>query len=289
MKLIIISGRSGSGKSTAINLLEDEGYYAIDNLPTPLIPQLIDLLQNGGMPQVNKVGICVDARNASGELHDFAKSLLESYNDKMDVEIVFLDAEYNSLIKRFSETRRRHPLSNETTSLTEAIDREEKLLEPLERIATIRINTTHMSLHDLRSELKNRLVEDKPIGTTLLFQSFGFKHGIPLQSDLMYDVRVLPNPYWDINLRNFTGRDQAVKNFLSSHVIVDTMFKDICNYLENWLPYYEQNNRSYLTVSVGCTGGQHRSVYLSERLGEYFSKKYNRVQVRHRELGENYD
>lgn len=283
MKVVIISGRSGSGKSTALNLLEDEGYYCIDNLPVALIPDVINHLEQSNAAEHSKVAICIDARNASQDLSNLV-SLFHNRPEAIEVDILFLDADNERLIKRFSETRRRHPLSNKHTALTEAIINERRILAPIADIATLTIDTSGMSLHELRTVIKSRLVEKQGAGISILFQSFGFKHGIPVDADIVYDIRILPNPHWDPNLRALTGRDQAVIDFLSGQDEVNEMERDIQQYLEKWLPLFEHNNRSYLTIGIGCTGGQHRSVYMSEQLGSYFSQLYTNVQVRHREL-----
>lgn len=283
MKLVIISGRSGSGKSTALNLLEDEGYYCIDNLPVLLIPQVVDHLQESNASEHNKVAICVDARNSSNDLSSLVKMMSDRPTD-VDVDILFLDADDNILIKRFSETRRRHPLSNKHTALTEAILSERKLLEPIANMSTLTIDTSTMSLHELRTMIKSRLVEKKGSGISILFQSFGFKQGVPVDADIVYDIRILPNPHWDPVLRSLTGQDQEVCEFLNKQPEVEEMFTDIRTYLEKWLPLFEHNNRSYITIAIGCTGGQHRSVYMVERLARHFQQQYPNVQVRHREL-----
>ena len=283
MKLVIISGRSGSGKSTALNLLEDEGYYCIDNLPVVLIPPTVKHLQSSDAQEHNKVAICIDARNASQDLSNLV-GLVQDKPDNLDIDILFLDADSEKLIIRFSETRRRHPLSNKQTALTEAIINERKLLEPIADIATLTIDTSSMSLHELRTMIKSRLVEKDSTGISILFQSFGFKQGVPVDADVVYDIRILPNPHWDPSLRALTGKDQPVIDFLDQQDEVNEMYKDIKDYLVKWLPLFEHNNRSYITVSIGCTGGQHRSVYMAERLGKYFQANYNNVQIRHREL-----
>lgn len=283
MKLVIISGRSGSGKSTALNLLEDEGYYCIDNLPVMLITQVVTHLQQSNDNEHDKVAICVDARNTSQDL----SALVEFANntgDDVNLDILFLDADSQQLIKRFSETRRRHPLSNKDTALTEAIIYERKILEPVANIATLTIDTSSMNLHELRATIKSRLVEKQGTGISILFQSFGFKQGIPVDADFVYDIRILPNPHWDPSLRAFTGKDQGVIDFLNEHQSVEDMFSDIRDFIAKWIPMFEQNNRSYITIAVGCTGGQHRSVYMAERLAEFFSTCYQDVQTRHREL-----
>jgi len=283
MKLVIISGRSGSGKSSALHLLEDEGYYCIDNLPVSLITELVNRFRDtANSTDLDKVALCIDARNTSSDLKDFI-SLLDEKPDDVEVEIIFLDTETHKLLKRFSETRRRHPLSNKNIPLSEAIEKEKKRLEPIADQATLIIDTTEMSLHELRSTLKTRLVEKNGPGISVLFQSFGFKHGIPQDADIVYDIRILPNPHWDHQLRNLTGLDQPVIDFLDNQPEVESMFNDIKDYLEKWLPSFENNNRSYITIAIGCTGGQHRSVYMAERLARFFGHDYNNVQVRHRE------
>jgi UPF0042 nucleotide-binding protein len=283
MKLLIISGRSGSGKSTALNLLEDEGYYCIDNLPVVLIPQVVTHLRDSNARVHNNVAICVDARNTSSDL----SSMVNFYHSKpegIDIDILFLDADNERLIKRFSETRRRHPLSDKHTALTEAIIYERQILEPIADIATLTIDTSSMNLHELRTVIKSRLLEKQGAGISILFQSFGFKQGVPVDADIVYDIRILPNPHWDPKLRPLTGQAQPVIDFLNGQAQVQEMFEDIKNYLEKWLPLFEHNNRSYLTIAIGCTGGQHRSVYMAEKLAKYFSNLYQNVQYRHREL-----
>jgi len=283
MKLVIISGRSGSGKSTALNLLEDEGYYCIDNLPVSLIPDLVTHLKGSQSRDYNNVAICIDARNASDDLSNFVE-LIEQWPAGDKLEVLYLDAENERLIKRFSATRRRHPLSNKHTALGEAILSEQNILEPIAKIATLSIDTSTMSLHELRTAIKLRLVEQQGAGISILFQSFGFKQGIPVDADIVYDIRILPNPHWDPLLRNQTGQDSDVIQFLESQFEVREMYSDISAYLEKWLPHFETNNRSYITIAIGCTGGQHRSVYLVEKLAGYFSDSYQNVQIRHREL-----
>lgn len=282
MHLIIISGRSGSGKSSALHLLEDEGYYCIDNLPVVLLPQLIAALRDGSLDTPQKVAVCIDARNASRDLSRFSE-LLKALPEDVRTEVVYLDADDHSLIKRFSETRRRHPLSDKNTALAEAIARERQWLEPIASAASLVLDTSAMNVHELRSSIRERLVSSTT-GLSLLFQSFGFKRGIPVDADFVYDLRALPNPHWDPNLRNFTGRDAAVAEFLDSQSAVQAMYRDIRDFLERWLPLFIANNRSYITVALGCTGGQHRSVYMSEQLGQHFSNQFKNVQVRHRDL-----
>jgi UPF0042 nucleotide-binding protein len=284
MKLTIISGRSGSGKSTVLHILEDRGYYCIDNLPASLLPALADRISNGDA-HLSDIAVSIDARNISADLQQAPEIISELQARELSTEIIFLDANSQTLLKRFSESRRKHPLSNESTDLREAIDIESALLESISMMANLVIDTSNMSLHQLRDLVKNRLLESSETNMALLFESFGFKNGIPVDADLVYDVRCLPNPYWDTALRSLTGLDADVAKFLDSQDEVQEMIDDIRAYLEKWLPRYESNNRSYITVAVGCTGGQHRSVYIGEKLKKYFSSKIKNVQIRHRDLG----
>lgn len=283
MHLVIISGRSGSGKSSALHLLEDEGYYCIDNLPVALLPQLVLALRAGGQESPQKVAVCIDARNANKDLSRFGE-LLTALPEEVHTEILYLDADDHSLIKRFSETRRRHPLSDQHTALAEAIAREKRLLEPIAMAAGLTLDTSAMNVHELRGALRERLVGANAAGLSLQFQSFGFKRGIPVDADFVFDLRVLPNPHWDTNLRSLTGREREVIEFLDAEDEVQEMFVDISGFLEHWLPRFVANNRSYITVALGCTGGQHRSVYMAERLGRHFVSQFKNIQIRHREL-----
>jgi len=284
MKLTIISGRSGSGKSTVLHILEDRGYYSIDNLPASLLPALADRISNGNT-HLCDIAVSIDARNISADLQQAPEIISELQARELSTEIIFLDANSQTLLKRFSESRRKHPLSNESIDLREAIDIESALLESISMMANLVIDTSNMSLHQLRDLVKNRLLETSETNMALLFESFGFKNGVPVDADLVYDVRCLPNPYWDTALRSLTGLDADVAKFLESQEEVQEMTDDIRAYLEKWLPKYESNNRSYITVAVGCTGGQHRSVYIGEKLKKYFSSKIKNVQIRHRDLG----
>ena len=283
MKLTIISGRSGSGKSTVLHILEDRGYYSIDNLPASLLPALADRISNGNT-HLSDIAVSIDARNISADLQQAPEIISELQARELSTEIIFLDANSQTLLKRFSESRRKHPLSNESIDLREAIDIESALLESISMMANLVIDTSNMSLHQLRDLMKNRLLETSETNMALLFESFGFKNGVPVDADLVYDVRCLPNPYWDTALRSLTGLDADVAKFLESQDEVQEMVDDITAYLEKWLPRYESNNRSYITVAVGCTGGHHRSVYMGEKLRRYFSSKIKNVQIRHRDL-----
>lgn len=280
MKLVIISGRSGSGKSSALHLLEDEGFYCIDNLPVGLLPQLSQqLAQAGGL---RRVAVCIDARNVNKDLARFGE-LLAALPHGVDREVLYLDADDHTLIKRFSETRRRHPLSDERTALAEAIAREKKLLDPIATAAGLTIDTSRMNVHELRTLLRERVLGRQVSGLSLLFVSFGYKGGVPVDSDLVFDLRVLSNPHWQPTLRPQTGRDSDVIEYLDQQPEAAEMFNDIYRFLDKWLPRFVAGNRSYITVSLGCTGGQHRSVYMAERLARAFAPQYKDVQVRHRE------
>lgn len=283
MKLTIISGRSGSGKSTVLHILEDRGYYCIDNLPASLLPFLANRITSDASSNPN-VAVSIDARNISADLQQVPEIINDLKQKDLPTEIIFLDANSQTLLKRFSESRRKHPLTTDTVGLKEAIDKESELLEAISVMASLSIDTSNMSLHQLRDTIKSRLIDNIDTGLALLFLSFGYKNGVPVDADIVYDVRCLPNPYWDTSLRSLTGLDGAVEAFLDAHEEVQEMYGDITQYLQKWLPSYERDNRSYITVGVGCTGGQHRSVYLCEKLGEHFSASISNVQVRHREL-----
>jgi len=286
MHLVIISGRSGSGKSTVLNVLEDVGYYCIDNLPLALLPELIRQTRDSASDEHKMVAVCIDARNATTDFSQFASLLAEMPVD-VQTDIIYLDASTPTLFKRFSETRRKHPLSNVQTALREAINKEKTLLEPIANSADLVINTSQMSVHELRAIIKKRVFrESANASMSILFMSFGFKRGIPIDADIVYDVRCLPNPYWVPDLRSQTGLDDSVKEFLNDQPEVIEMFDDICRYLDRWLPRFEANSRSYMTIAIGCTGGMHRSVYLSEQLRSWYASRFGNVQVHHRELAQ---
>ncbi len=285
MELIIISGRSGSGKSTVLHVLEDRGYYCIDNLPASLLPSLADRVSQDS-EESPKVAVSIDARNLSSDLQQVPEIIEDLRSRDLSTEVVFLDANSQTLLKRFSESRRKHPLSSQQIGLIEAIDMESTLLAPIAMLASLNIDTSNMSLQALRETIKSRVVGGEAPGMALLFESFGFKNGVPVEADIVYDVRCLPNPYWNTNLRALTGLDSEVAGYLDNEPEVGEMISDIRSYLEKWLPSYENNNRSYMTIAIGCTGGQHRSVFICERLGALFSSKIPNVQIRHRELSQ---
>lgn len=281
MKLVIISGRSGSGKTTALHVLEDIGYYCVDNLPVNLLPSLIKELRTDS--NVSMVAIGIDARNAGGQLHRLPNLLREMTSQGVEYQVIYLDSDDETLIKRFSETRRKHPISNDTNTLREAIEREREILNPIASSASLIIDTTSLTLHQLRDQIKVRVGEDTDT-MAILIESFGFKNGIPKDADVVFDVRCLPNPHWVTHLRALTGCDKPVQDFLAEHATVHEMIADILAYLNKWLPRFAANNRSYMTIAIGCTGGQHRSVYITEQLVAALQPHFNNIQARHREL-----
>ncbi|MCU7835237.1 MAG: RNase adapter RapZ [gamma proteobacterium symbiont of Taylorina sp.] len=283
MKLQIVSGISGSGKTTALQVLEDLDYYCIDNLPIELLSELLtESLKN--RPDIDKVAIGIDARTPGSNLADISVIIQHLEKNSIQCNILFLHAQTSILLKRFSETRRKHPLTNEQTSLEEAIEQERKILGVIQKTAHDNIDTSNQNVHQLRDKIKHLvLLNNQPV-MALQFTSFGFKHGMPDEADIIFDMRCLPNPHWEPTLRPLTGRDQAVIKFLQQQQSCNEMFSDIQQYIEKWLPCYEKNNRNYFTIAIGCTGGQHRSVYMAEQLTKYFQQKREAVMVRHREI-----
>ena len=284
MRLIIVSGRSGSGKSTALDVLEDNGFYCIDNLPAGLLPELAERALLHTEVLQPQVAVSIDARNLPTHLQRFPELLAEVRARHIQCDVLYLDADDETLLKRFSETRRRHPLTDENRSLAEAIRDETLLLEPISDLADLKIDTTNLNLYQLRDSLKLRLLNKPEPGTAFLIESFGFKRGMPIDADLVFDVRCLPNPYWKPDLRANSGLDQPVIDYLSAQADVNEMYTDIHAYLHKWLPRFAASNRAYVTIAIGCTGGHHRSVYLAERLGKTLKPQLKNLQVRHRDL-----
>lgn len=286
MKLIIISGLSGSGKSVALHTLEDEEYYCVDNLPPALLPSFVEEIHRNA-PRYQKSAVGIDARASDVDIQGLPQFLrnLKVGNTDIDTELIYLDSDIDELIKRFSETRRRHPLSVKGLPLIDAINREQSLLSSVKEQADLVIDTSPLNVHDLRKLIISRMGSGDAVTTlSVLFQSFGFKNGVPGDSDFVFDVRCLPNPHWVHELRSLTGRDEKVVAFLQEQPLVSQMQQTLIDLLETWLPRFEEEKRRYVTVSIGCNGGQHRSVYLSEQLKKHFSGKRDRVSVRHREL-----
>ena len=283
MRVVIISGRSGSGKSSALQLLEDVGFNCIDNLPASLLPELINRVQEQPQVENTRLALGIDARNLWQDVQQAPQVIETLRTSGVQCDVIYLDARSPVLVQRFSETRRKHPLSDNRTHLLEALEQEKKLLEPLASMADLVIDTSSLSLHQLRELVKNRVVGEESPGMAILFQSFGFKHGVPVDADLVFDLRCLPNPYWVAELRNKTGLDPEVVEFLREHPETEAMQRDITQFLERWLPSYQKSNRSYTCVAIGCTGGRHRSVYMVEHLAEVFSSQFDNIQIRHRE------
>lgn len=279
MEIIIISGRSGAGKSVALRALEDMGYYCVDNLPLDLLPQLADILAK----TQSAVAISLDIRNLPDSTHSL-NQILNDIQQQYATKIIFLDSDRSTLIRRYSDSRRLHPLSSKDLSLEAAIDAEYQQLELLVQHANLIIDTTHISTHTLAERLREFLRGNTDKELKIIVESFGFKYGIPLDADYVFDVRFLPNPHWDPALRPMTGLDVPVADFLNSHMEVNEFIYLTRNYIETWLPMLEKNNRSYLTIAIGCTGGKHRSVYIAQQIGEYFQAKGKNVQIQHKSL-----
>jgi UPF0042 nucleotide-binding protein len=281
MRLVIVSGLSGSGKSVALHMLEDLDYYCVDNIPAGLLPMFISHTVRSNESTYSSTAVGVDARNRPAEISSVPKLVEELKRSGVNCEVLFLRADEDALIKRFSETRRRHPLSREGLGLTEAIRHERQLLDPISDTADLIIDTTRTSVHELRELIRQRVAGRTAGRLSILFESFAYRHGVPDDADFVFDVRSLPNPYWEPGLARMTGRDPEVAKYLERHAIVGKMLADIVAFLEHWIPELVRTNRSYLTIAIGCTGGQHRSVYLVERLAQHFAAKYPLVHARH--------
>ena len=278
MQLIIISGRSGSGKSVALRVLEDLGYYAVDNIPVNLLPSLVRSVSDS----YDKIAVSIDVRNLPKDQQEF-NEILEYLPEFAKPSLFYLDSDDHTLIRRFSETRRLHPLSMNAQPLDSAIKQEKVLLDVVVSRADVIIDTTDLSVHQLAESIRERVLGKKDNQLIITFESFGFKHGIPKNADYVFDARFLPNPHWEPELKPLTGLDQPVKDYLASHSIVQKFTWQIQTFLQTWLPHLERNNRSYLTIAIGCTGGQHRSVYLAQTLADSFSRSHKNVKVHHRE------
>jgi len=279
MKLFIISGRSGSGKSTILQALEDQGYQCIDNLPVTLLHSLVEEnLRSASL----LLAVCIDARSQS--LQTFPEILKALPLDKSARRVVYLDSVSPTLVKRFSETRRRHPLTSDKIDLRQAIDMEAQVLGTVADLADLTIDTTQLSSQQLKAQFVDRVLDHDSSNINLLVRSFGFKYGVPVDADFVFDLRCLPNPHWNPELRTLSGLDQPVMDYLQDQPMVNEMFEDISSILNRWVPRFEDNARVYMTVAIGCTGGQHRSVYMAQRLAEYLSREHSNVLVRHREL-----
>ncbi|MEO0575893.1 MAG: RNase adapter RapZ [Pseudomonadota bacterium] len=284
-RLVVVSGLSGSGKSVALNVLEDLGYYCIDNLPVSLLDHLMHDVMSDGSARGDKIAIGIDARNTSSDLNMLSEQVSRLRSRGISTEVLYLQTADDVLLKRYGETRRKHPLASGDVSLREAISKERVTLSPVLDVADLIIDTTRTSVYELRDLVRERVAPRDVHRLSILIESFGFKHGLPADADYVFDVRCLPNPYWEPKLRQQTGLDNAVIEFFNSEDIVDRMHDSILDFCEQWLPQFRNFNRSYLTIAIGCTGGQHRSVYMAERLAGTLRKTdANMITVRHNEL-----
>ncbi|MBT8447329.1 MAG: RNase adapter RapZ [Gammaproteobacteria bacterium] len=283
-RLIIVSGLSGAGKSVALHALEDLDYYCVDNLPVSFLPELVRQLDAGELPHIEAAAVGIDSRGSAAAIRSLPGVLEQLEAQQIRPEIVFLDASVETLIKRFSETRRKHPLSSDTVSLAKAIEMERELLLPIAAAADARIDTTRLQLHQLRTQIRELIAQRHPGQLALQLISFGYKNGIPPDADFVFDARCLPNPHWDPILRGLTGRDEPVQKYLAQAMEVRELVNSIAAFLETWIPRFEADDRSYLTVAVGCTGGRHRSVYIAEELSVAMHASGRHVLVFHRDL-----
>lgn len=279
MRFVIVSGRSGSGKTIAITTLEDLGFWCVDNLPLDLLEQLPNALSHAP-----KVAVSLDARNLSKQDAGKLATILANLKQKVALEIIYLDADDATLLRRFSETRRRHPLTSPDCDLQSAIRFEKKLLSVLATSADLIIDTSKVQLHGLKKLLRERLVDSDLQGPQILLQSFGFKYGHPADADIIFDTRCLPNPYWQDELRALNGRDALVQEFLNKSEDATSMVEDITNYLSKWIPKFSADNRRYLTIGIGCTGGQHRSVFVAEKIYQALTSSGLNVLIKHQQL-----
>ncbi|CAB1208555.1 RNase adapter RapZ [Acinetobacter bouvetii] len=277
-RILIVTGQSGSGKSSALQVLEDLGYYCIDNLPLALLPEIVEKLDHEN--NLEQLALGVDVRSTRADLQEF-DHVFEQLQRHGSVDIIYLTTQDQGLISRFSASRRPHPLASRFKSLNECIQEEKTLLLPIQLRSTVHIDTTDKSVHDLKHTLLSKLGQSDNL--ILILQSFGYKHGIPLDADYVFDVRHLPNPHWDLELRKYSGLDLPVQQFLLQSEQTNEMFQDIYHFLDKWLPAFAEGHRHYMTVSIGCTGGQHRSVYIVDRLKKALEEKWS-IQVLHREM-----
>jgi len=284
MRLIIVSGLSGSGKSVALHLLEDIDFYCVDNIPAALLKPFISHTIRGKDDVYPRTAVGLDARNRAKEIETVPVLVAELRRSGINCEVLYLHASDEVLLKRYAETRRKHPLVSGEVSLREAIASERRLLEPITSAADLVIDTSNMGVHALRERIRERIDRRREGRLGLMFESFGYKHGIPGDADFVFDVRTLPNPYWEHSLRGLTGRDPPVIAYLASHPSVGRLTAALVEFLTARIAEFAQANRSYLTIAVGCTGGQHRSVYIAERLAEHFRQSYPEVMTRHDSL-----
>jgi UPF0042 nucleotide-binding protein len=284
MRLIIVSGLSGSGKTVALHVLEDIGYYCIDNMPAALLKSVVEEVTTGSDQPTKMLAVGVDARNRRQDLEALPQLIDELRAQNIRTDVVFLQASDDVLLKRFSETRRRHPLAEQGAALRAAIHAERDMLAQVINAADLVIDTSRTSVYELAEAIRERVDRRKEHTLSVLIESFGFKNGIPADADFVFDVRCLPNPYWDLKLRGLTGLNNEVRNFLDEQETVVAMYADILAFLTRWIPEYDNMHRGYLTVAIGCTGGQHRSVYMVEKLGAALGQAHESILIRHNEL-----
>lgn len=285
MRLVLLGGLSGSGKSVALNMLEDLGYHTIDNLPLAIIKPTVEATLGADQMRYRRLAIGVDSKSTPAEFEELAQHIHEWRRTPHGCTVAYLLTDEATLTKRYSETRRRHPLAD-GRDLAAAISAEREVLEPLAQLADVRIDTTRTNVHELRELVRERVADEGERPMTLVVESFAYRAGVPQDADLVFDVRCLPNPYWEPGLREFTGLDRPIAEYLERYNVANRMLADIDRFLSGWLPTYSASNRSYLTVAIGCTGGRHRSVYMAEHLAQRLSQRGLRVLVRHWELGE---
>ena len=284
MRLIVVSGLSGSGKSVALHVLEDLGYYCIDNMPAALLRSVIDEVRSGDEGSSNLLALGVDARNRQQDLEALPRLIEELRQQNIQTELLFLQSSDDVLLKRYSETRRRHPLADHGTALRAAIASEREMLAEVLNSADLIIDTSRTSIYELADTIRERIDRRETGALSVLIESFGFKHGIPADADFVFDLRCLPNPYWTVELRGLTGQDNEVTEFLDAQPAFLAMFDDILAFLKRWIPKYNDVQRGYLTVALGCTGGQHRSVYMTDKLAAALRESHDPVLTRHNEL-----
>ena len=284
MKLVIVSGLSGSGKTVALHTLEDAGYFCVDNLPVALLPEFIETTILNTPALYDLVAVAIDARSGVGDVDRLDDAVKQIRQLNIITEILYLTADTKKLVSRFSETRRKHPLSRSGLPLVEAIHLEKNLLQNIYASADLIIDTTGINVHELKRKIVQRLLPDTGAELAILVQSFGFKHSLPNDTDFVFDVRCLPNPHWENALRHLTGQDKAVIEYLEGYAEVDAMFESIIGFLKTWLPSFVRENRSYMTISIGCTGGQHRSVYMAEKIANTLQQSTYHASVHHRDL-----
>lgn len=285
MRLIIVSGLSGSGKSVALHILEDLGYYCVDNMPAALLKSVIEEVTSGGDESAQLLALGVDARNRQEDLESLPRLLEELEQQQIQTDLLFLQSSDDVLLQRYSESRRRHPLAEHGTALRAAIDKERELMSVIINAADLVIDTSRTSVYELADTIRERVDRRSTQSLSVLIESFGFKNGIPADADFVFDTRCLPNPYWTVELRGLTGRDKEVSDFLDAQDAFVRMYEDILGFLRRWIPEYDDVHRGYLTVAIGCTGGQHRSVYMTEKLAAALRDMHDPVLTRHNELG----